>query len=292
MAKTRAEIRREVASTFGAGIAVVQTTTEGSENTFTDERRLNDEDTYYAGADIVITSGDPGTNLNEVRLIVNSERVSATVTVTPNWNEIPVLGTTAEIYNLHGMDATVPEWNGFINQAIAEAASLTASVPKTVSLGTFTADSWYASDDENIAGAQQSLPIPAGIDWAGPVTFVKSGRTYYPDRGGQFTGEGWRIDDVHRRVILSGDLVHDADGAAFYLRGWGPPEEMYTDQDTTTIPPIWLYAKVKALVYARVQEKGLFDLRGEATKWEGIAQNAQRLLRPGEFPPNTVRVWS
>lgn len=290
MAKTRADIRREVASTFGDGKMVVQTSASGALNTFTDERRLNDEDTYYAGSDIVITGGDDD-NLNEVRVVVNSERNSSTLTIAPNWNVIPALGTPAEIYNLHGMGATVPEWNSFINQAINEAAALRASVVTTVALGTFAAASWYNSDYEDIAGMQQGLPIPEGIEWAGPVFFTKGSSTYYPDRGGMLTGQGWRIDDVNRRVIIDGDLIYDADGASFYLRGWGPPSEMATDQDTTSVPPIWLYAKIKALAYARIQEKGLFDLRGESTKWEGIAKDAQRLLRPGEFPPNTVRLW-
>jgi hypothetical protein len=290
IARTRADIRREVATTIGDGKMVVQTSAEGALNTFTDERRLNDEDTYYAGADIVITGG-VDENLNEVRYIVNSERISSTVTLTPNWNTTPVLGTPAEIYNIHGMGATVPEWNSFINQAINEAATLSASVATTISLGSFSADSWYDSDYEDIAGSQQSLAIPAGIEWAGTVFFTKNGRNYYPPRGGMFTGEGWKIDDVTRRVVIEGDLIHDADGAVFFLQGWGPPNELQTDQDVTAIPPIWLYAKIKALAYARIQEKGLFDLRGEATKWESIAKDAQRLLRPGEFPPNTVRLW-
>lgn len=269
---------------------VVQTTDAGSLSGFTDERRLNDEDNYYAGADIVITSG-PDENLNEVRLVVSSERTTSSLTVTPNWNDIPPLGTTAEIYNIHGMGASVPEWNSFINQAMNEAAALRASVPTIVALGTFTAQSWLDGDWNYLSGSEQSINIPAGIEKASALHYVKDGRTYYPDRAGLYSGEGWRIDDMARRVIIEGDLVDDANGATMYLRGFTTPEEMHTDQDVTSVPMGWLYAKVKALAYARMSEKGLFDYRGEATKWEGIAKDAQRLLTVGTYPPNTVHLW-
>jgi hypothetical protein len=291
MAKLRADIRREVATALGDTRMIVQTTDAGSLSAFTDNRRLNEENGYYAGADIVITSG-PEANMNEVRYVLDSERNTATLTIVPNWNEIPELGTTAELYNIHGMGATVHEWNSFINQAINEAATLSARIPTTVALGTFTADSWLDTDWENLSGRQQSVSIPSGIEYAGPVSYVKDGRTYYPERAGLYSGEGWRIDDVTRRVIIEGNLADDANGAAFFLRGFGPPEELHSDQDATDVPIAWLYAKVKALAYGRMHEKGLFEHRGESTKWEGIAKDAQRVLNYGTFPPNTVKLWS
>lgn len=281
--KLRVDIRREIAQSVGDHRAIVQTTDAGSLSTFTDDRRLNDESNFYAGCDIVMVSG-PDDNLNEVRYVQSSDFPTKTLTITPDWNVIPPLGSKAELFNMQGMGCSVPEYDSFINQALNEAAEF-ALVPTLVNLGVFVSASWGVMDYERI-GWQQGLAIPPGIEMAGPIRYTLGGTVYYPPRE-----NNWWVDDASRRVVITDDLAADADGATFSIAGWGPPGELATDQDGTDISTEWLYPRVRAMVYARMTEKGLFEHRGDITRELGLAQAAWRKLRPASFPPNTVRLW-
>lgn len=276
MGMTRSEIRRSVGLVVG-DCTVLVATSDGSESTFIDNKNLVREKDGFAGSDIVFTGGSDQ-NLGQVRYVLSSERATFSVSFGPEVTDPTMLGHTADLFNSRETGMKVTEWDEAINQAIRHARNI-ALVKNRVALGTFDEDTG-------------TLAIPSTLDYSGPISYLNSdGVLTYPKRSARYEGDGWRIDDVNRLLVVEGPSVCTLDGCDVYMTGFGPPEELNADADETELHPGWLQAKVRALAYSTMQQKGRPDLRADAAQWEGMARDLERHLRPGMLPPNTVRLW-
>lgn len=287
MLLTRGTIRTAVASQVG-DLRPITTTVVGSLSTLRDDRNLTEEDNGYAGCDLMFT-GPTALLQGQSRYVSSSDFATSTLSFRPNVAVIVPVGETAELYNYRQMGCTIEEYNQYINNAIFYAQNF-ALIRLELSLGTFVNNTNW-SWDLTSAPYQQSIPLPDFLKYVSRISYLKDGLTYYPERGSQVARDGWWLDGPTRRLVVEGCLPDQMDGALVSAVGFGPPQPLYSDADPIDIYPEWIFCKVKAQVYARMVEKGLADKRSDAALNEGMAQNAERQLRPDLFPPNTLRVW-
>ncbi len=276
MAIRRGEVRQLAASRIGDRIELTATT-EGDETTFVDAVRLVWEQDAYAGCDFVLTGGVDA-NIGETRYVVSSSDADHAVSLGAALPAGTLTGDKADLYNIHETGGAVPEWNTWINAAIADAAQRThtrLTVPLT---GTFS----------TLTGA---MTLPDRLRYASRVIYVDAdGVTQYPARGARHAADGWRFDAANRLLIVEGSLASQMDGRAVSVTGWGPPEPLEDDSDETDLSPRWLVARTLASAAEAIIVKGREELRPSLAVWTGEARDAVRELSQG-FPANTTRLW-
>lgn len=231
---TRRQLVNDVLRTLG-DLRVLVATRTGTDVTFYDDASLNGEPGAYTGREVLFVAGTAA-NAGEVRYVTGSATRGIGFGVA--LSAATAVGDECWMVNTRGIGYRFQDVYDAINQAI-RAARRHGPVP------TAADTSVYATGD--------------GI--AVPPNFVSVENVQWQDqwddtiwrqvtKARRPNGKGWWVDRSTRSVYVGGNPAATLDGRTVKLWGLAEPEELYDDDDETTIDPDWL-TKTVALIIAR-----------------------------------------
>lgn len=278
MAITLAEARRQIAGAISDYVPF-KATALGTTTVGFDATRLTLEPGAYAGMDWIATAGTAA-NIGLDRYVQASSEGNQSITLSLPLPAVIAIADEADLVNWRGIGLRAHEYRSIINQAIREAQGHTV-VPLTATVGPF---------DSNDS---PQLSLPSSLRYVWNISYTDSeGIVRWPDRGSRHADNGWWFDGDSGIIRFGGSLPWEIDGLSPTVHGFGVPGTLTDDTETTPIPADWLLAKGVVLAITRLAERGRSDLATQIGLWVSEESQAKRGLRPGPFPPNTVRNWS
>lgn len=189
-------------------------------NTWKDDLNLNEDDNYFEGMELYITSGS---SIGSTHRVIGSS--DGVLTFTPPLSTPIQIGTTGELYNRRGVGFRRQEYKNVINMCIREGGS-NAYNRTTQAVATM------------VDGTNPTFTVPANMSHICKVQYQDAFGDWHDIRRNPHNG--WSYDRGNLLVWLHGGSLSIATNKALKVKGYAPNAELVNDSDRTGVDAEWL----------------------------------------------------
>jgi hypothetical protein len=272
MAQTRRQLRQSIARMLN-DYHTATAAGAGETGQLTDLHKLARESDYFKGMQVVFTDED-SPNYLHMATVTRSDGPTRTIFFEPPVSGSIPSGDVVDLYNFRGRGSTYDQYNDHINDAIRVARDLHALVPMTVE-----GEDAYNYQTRRIA-------VPDELVSLAYVTFTET----HTGRRRKISSRDMTVDRLSREVVF-GSYAYGWNGYTPTFVGYGMPDLLEDDDDTTEIEAEWLFNEVKAQILERQVASGMpVGSQDRLYLQERTEAGGKRPMIITRALPNTVRL--